>query len=110
LLEESPVVYENLKKTAASLKGMGLHIECVNALHYLKATETPFDIIFLDPPFSSAGLKNCLSIIHKGQCLVKGGLIYVESGEALSASQNLFSVIREKKAGQVFYGLLQSKT
>lgn len=107
LVEASPLVCSHLKKVLAFFPKEGLSLYSMSALTYLSKGPEPFDLIFLDPPFASAQLQECLVCIQKNSLLTEGGLIYVESNSPLSTYQSLFSVLKEQKAGQVYYGLLQ---
>lgn len=108
LLEEAPSIYANLKTLASGFKDEAIALVCTNAVHYLRLPNPPFDIIFLDPPFNSSYLQECLTILEEGKALVKGGLIYAESSKPLSTLQSSFTIFKEKRAGQVYYGLLKA--
>jgi len=69
-----------------------------------------FDVVFLDPPFGDPGLL-ARSLALAVPLVAADGLLYVESGEALDPSTEPslagWTVLREARAGAVFYHLLQ---
>ncbi len=77
-----------------------------DALSFLQRPQQPFDIVFVDPPFSSGLLEPVLTALAGGW-LKASALIYVES--ALTPELLIlpgFDTIRDKCAGAVRYRLL----
>jgi 16S rRNA (guanine966-N2)-methyltransferase len=113
-VEKDRTVIHALKRNAESL---GIHdIQCIetDSIAWLNKTNTskPFDVVFLDPPFSKPWLKPSLEALAAHQWLAPNAWIYIESAqpfESLSIPQ-VFEIYREKKAGQVHYGLLRYLT
>jgi 16S rRNA (guanine(966)-N(2))-methyltransferase RsmD len=69
-----------------------------------------FDVVFLDPPFSSHLLAPALTIA--AALCTFDGYVYVESGEPLSPAmldEAGLEMYRSDKAGEVLYHLLQRK-
>jgi 16S rRNA (guanine966-N2)-methyltransferase len=69
----------------------------------------PFDIIFLDPPYNQNVLPNCLQLLHNNHWVKNGSLIYYENNSAILADSlpQHWHVLKEDKAGQVYYYLAQ---
>ncbi len=68
-----------------------------------------FDIAFIDPPFRKSLAEKSIALIDKHQWLNDDALIYVET-ESEIAVLNVpasWSLLKEKKAGQVIYRLYQ---
>ena len=67
------------------------------------------DIIFLDPPYKSHLLATCWQLLQKYHHLQQNAFIYSEhnTDAILSSLPMNWAVHRQKKAGQVFYFLLQ---
>ncbi|GIU40156.1 ribosomal RNA small subunit methyltransferase D [Shewanella sairae] len=68
-----------------------------------------FDIAFIDPPFRKSLAEKSIALIDKHQWLNDDALIYVET-ESEIAMLNVpvsWSLLKEKKAGQVIYRLYQ---
>lgn len=100
-----------------SLRGHLLTLHCENgqlvntdALRYLQQQAvTPFDLVFLDPPFSQGLLLPACTALEENGWLAKDAWIYSES-ENPPSSLGLpgnWRLHREQKAGQVYYALWQ---
>ncbi len=105
LLEQSPQVFNNLLKAAASFNSPDLTIKKMDACKYLKETTEPFDIVFLDPPFAKDYLPLCLEILANSSLLKSNGLLYIESPCEVEIDQTIWQQIKLKRAGQIVYGL-----
>lgn len=71
-----------------------------------------FDIVFLDPPFYQNLLLPSLQQLLDRQCLKETSLIYFESEKELILLDGLinkFEILKQKRAGDVVYGLLKIK-
>jgi 16S rRNA (guanine966-N2)-methyltransferase len=109
LVEHSPAVARALRTTVAAL-GIERRARVVeaDALAWLSnEPASPFDIVFLDPPFSSALLAPAVQTLERDGWLAPGALVYLErsglTGDwALPATWRL---LRDKRAGEVAYAL-----
>ena len=63
------------------------------------------DVIFCDPPYNNAMLEKLLPILN--QHLSADGMLYVEA-EFEIKSDATWQVIKQNKAGNVYYHLLKS--
>jgi len=101
----------------ASLRGHLLTLRCDNgqvqqsdALAYLQAqAPAPFDLVFLDPPFSQDLLLPACALLEQNGWLAADAWVYTES-ENPPSSLGLpgnWRLHREQKAGQVHYALWQ---
>ena len=78
-----------------------------SSLTVLSQQGTPFDVVFIDPPFRKGLLNETIQLLEKNQWLADESWIYVES-EAESPLTDLpanWQLHREKIAGQVAYRL-----
>lgn len=78
-----------------------------SSLTILSQQGSPFDVVFIDPPFRKGLLTETIQLLEKNQWLADESWIYVES-EAESPLTNLpanWQLHREKIAGQVAYRL-----
>ncbi len=105
LIEKEPKAYANLKKIALLFNSPKLATINQDACTYMQQTKDPFDIIFLDPPFSQDHLPSCISILESTSILAPGGLLYLESAQEMALDPAIWEEVKLKKAGQVFYGL-----
>ncbi|WP_419419298.1 16S rRNA (guanine(966)-N(2))-methyltransferase RsmD [Legionella sp. D16C41] len=109
LVEATPSAFKNLQHIAKAFNTTTLTVIHADALIYLQNLQEPVDVIFLDPPFASNYLFECLQIIIKGQCLLPGGLIYIESDQEIKLDQMYWSQRKSSKAGQVYYALYEKR-
>jgi 16S rRNA (guanine966-N2)-methyltransferase len=101
----------------ASLRGHLQTLRCENgqllqadALAYLgNPTATPFDLVFLDPPFSQDLLLPACNLLENHGWLSAHAWIYTESENSPSSLglPGNWRLHREQKAGQVYYALWQ---
>jgi 16S rRNA (guanine966-N2)-methyltransferase len=98
----------NLRKHLDTLKcGQGQLLQS-DALRYLETQNpTPFDLVFLDPPFNKNLLQPTCELLENRGWLAKHAWVYTES-EAAPSSLGLpanWRLHREKQAGKVNYAL-----
>jgi 16S rRNA (guanine966-N2)-methyltransferase len=67
----------------------------------------PYDIVFLDPPFHTELLVQCLEILENSPLLSPEAWIYVEMPSRMKLSQSAFVPFKSKIAGQVGYYLFE---
>jgi len=108
-LEVSRPAFLNLQKQVESFNATSLKIHNVDALAYLLQTSEVYDLIFLDPPFASNFLPECLQLLAKNPCLATGGLIYTESPEQMDIDLSKWEALKSKQAGQVIYSLYKKR-
>lgn len=109
LLEISKPTYHYLQAIQKSIvkNGGALHVYCADAVTFLKNTQQPYDIIFLDPPFNSHFFATCIACLEEYPALKNQGLLYVESSIALILPENKWQQLKSKQTGQVIYSLYQ---
>ncbi|PHS73979.1 MAG: 16S rRNA (guanine(966)-N(2))-methyltransferase RsmD [Porticoccus sp.] len=109
LIEKHPQAAENLRDNCARLKADDARIIQADTLVWLtnNSPDKPFDIVFLDPPFSSDLLQPCCELLQKPGLLATGSLIYLETDryQPLPEISPTWELLREKTAGQVSYRL-----
>ncbi|VAW66613.1 16S rRNA (guanine(966)-N(2))-methyltransferase [hydrothermal vent metagenome] len=94
-----------------------LDAQCIELVHqdaiqWLKAPPAQrYNIVFVDPPFSSDYLGQVCELLECGQYLAENALIYLEMGSAgaLPELPASWAVAKEKKTGQVAYYLIKSR-
>ncbi|KLN96608.1 16S rRNA (guanine(966)-N(2))-methyltransferase [Moellerella wisconsensis] len=96
-----------LSENLAQLKIHNAQVINANTLTYLANSGTPFDVVFLDPPFHKGLLANTIQLLESNQWLADECWVYVESevGTALTDIPINWQLHREKIAGQVAYRL-----
>jgi 16S rRNA (guanine966-N2)-methyltransferase len=78
-----------------------------DAAGFLAGSPTPFDVIFLDPPFAAPVLADICRRIEAGGWLKAGGLAYLEAPAAAGVPELPpgWTLLRSKRAGEVGYHL-----
>jgi len=114
IVDSSDQVLRQIKFNLNTLQADAEKWSCVksDAIDWLSVQTRAWDIIFLDPPFSSDYLTTCLQIIGAKQLLKPNGIIYFESASPLTlsgfdeGSEHHWQLHRQKKSGAVHYGLI----
>jgi len=106
LVEQNRQSAAMLAQQAEVLEATGHRIVCDDAFNYLACSTEPFDIVFLDPPFTENLLqRTCETLLNKGH-LRPGARVYVESdGEIVITAP--YTMLKQARAGTVHYALLQ---
>ncbi|MDE9541016.1 16S rRNA (guanine(966)-N(2))-methyltransferase [Xenorhabdus bovienii] len=107
LLEYDRNVAKQLSANLALLKTENANVVQGNALQYLNQTGTPFDVVFLDPPFRKGMLVETINLLEANGWLAEESWIYVEAESESTATEAPanWQLHREKIAGQVAYRL-----
>lgn len=83
--------------------------ESIRWLKQVQHNEKPFDIIFLDPPFSSMLIKESIRLLENSTLVQPTTLIYAESPKPLLAENipSHWQLLKQKTASEVAYHLLR---
>ena len=107
-VDSNAAVTRSLRESAAVLATESLEIVTAPAADWLRCSvATPFDIVFLDPPFADGALDEVVALLHSGGWLQSGCLVYIERATTASPPSlpENWRVLRDKRAGAVRYGL-----
>jgi 16S rRNA (guanine966-N2)-methyltransferase len=107
-VDDSPAVARQLAANLDILQTARGTVACMDAMRFLAGRATPFDVVFLDPPYRRGLLGNALALLERGW-LAAGASLYLEheaelAPPALPAGWRLF---RSAAAGQVRYHLVR---
>lgn len=107
-IEKNKAVAHQLQTNLALLKS-DAKVQQNDALSFLSQATTPFDIIFLDPPYRQGLIDKSLHAINQQKLLHKHSLIYLEHEAEISLDWSHYGleVLKQSKAGQVNCFLLQ---
>ena len=109
-LDLNPAAINSLRSHLQTLGCDNGQLLNTDALRYLEQQPaTPYDLIFLDPPFSQNLLQPACALLEEKGWLAANAWIYTES-ENPPSSLGLpgnWRLHREQKAGQVYYALWQ---
>ncbi|CDL86047.1 16S rRNA (guanine(966)-N(2))-methyltransferase [Xenorhabdus cabanillasii] len=107
LIEYDRNVAKQLSNNLALLQAENGNVVQGNTLQYLNQSGTPFDVVFLDPPFRKGMLTETINLLETNGWLAEVSWVYVEA-ESESATTEVptnWHLHREKIAGQVAYRL-----
>uniref|UniRef100_UPI00333FDBF4 RsmD family RNA methyltransferase n=1 Tax=Castellaniella defragrans TaxID=75697 RepID=UPI00333FDBF4 len=106
LVECAPAALAGLRALQARLQAKRVAIHAGDAMAFLRAQPAPdYDLLLLDPPFRQGWIERLRPLLDRA--LRPGGLVYVESGEALQDIPPTLSLLRQARAGQVHVQLFQ---
>ena len=102
LVDSHPKVVRVLYNTIAELESDSLFVVQGTALNFLRAVTQPFDIVFLDPPFSDNGLQTLVAALTQ-KTIKKNGYIYIEQGKWANIPElpENWEILREKTFANV---------
>lgn len=110
MVDKGESVVRVLADNARTLGAGQVRVQQADAMRWLSGKGRPFDVIFLDPPFAAGLLAPSCDLLSRNGWLAPQARIYLEA-----ASENGFPplpqqwrLVRDKKAGQVRYGLALS--
>ena len=103
MIENSRVAYQSLIQNQSLLKAENCQILNQDALAFLGDNTQKFDVIFCDPPYNKAWLDKVLPILN--QHLSENGVVYAEAEFEINSTDG-WQVIKQNKAGNVYYHLL----
>ena len=100
-----------LKKNCESLAAVQVEVSRMDARAFLAGPVTPFDVVFLDPPFKQNLAPAYCRELEARAWLQPEACVYLEteSGFALEQLPNNWQILRAKRAGEVGYHLLQKR-
>lgn len=109
-LDLNPAAVTSLRGHLATLRCDNGQVLLGDALAYLQGQPaTPFDLVFLDPPFSQDLLLPACELLEQRGWLAADAWVYTESEQPPSSlgMPGNWRLHREQKAGQVHYALWQ---
>lgn len=107
-LDSNATAIASLRQNLTALNCTTGQVSQTDALRHLETAEaSPFDVVFLDPPFHQDLLPATCALLEERHWLAEHAWIYTESETAPSTLQlpGNWRLHREKKAGQVHYAL-----
>jgi 16S rRNA (guanine966-N2)-methyltransferase len=111
MLEKNPLAVKQLQENSKLLGAGNVEIRQVDTLCWLEAAvASPFDVVFLDPPFESEWQTPVIEALLLNNLLTAGGLVYVESASRLTAPiiPAGLKTVKAKQLGEVRMQLLST--
>jgi 16S rRNA (guanine966-N2)-methyltransferase len=105
-----------LQKNKTACQADNIQIKHTSALSYIASVRnniaTPFDVVFLDPPFRDDNLVDCVEILEQSGCLADDAIIYLECERKLDLDfiPSNWQEHRSKIRGQVKFSLYKRET
>ncbi len=112
-LDLNPAAVASLRGHLATLRCDNGQVLQSDALAYLQSQPaTPFDLVFLDPPFSQDLLLPACTLLEERGWLADDAWVYTESEQVPSSlgMPGNWRLHREQKAGQVHYALWERRS
>lgn len=102
------VLQENVGRCALP----GVVVKAMDAMAYLKGPATPFDIVFLDPPYGQNWIPRVVALLEQRGWLAPEAMIYVEmeaerTAELPQLVPPTWRLIRAKRSGGIGYNLCE---
>ena len=104
MVESDGEVVKALLESARLLEAEGVEVVRSDALKYLASARGKFDVVFLDPPFSSDLALRAMALLPG--IMNPGARVYVESAAALEPPPS-WRRLRDDRAGAVRYALYE---
>ncbi|WP_295453639.1 16S rRNA (guanine(966)-N(2))-methyltransferase RsmD [uncultured Thiodictyon sp.] len=108
LVECNALVARQLLANVRTLGAEGVTVIAADALTWLAGPVSPFNLVFLDPPFADGLLGPACALLAGRGWLAPGARVYLETGDhgGFPTLPDGWELIREQTAGQVRYGLV----
>jgi 16S rRNA (guanine966-N2)-methyltransferase len=103
MIEQNRALAAQLTASKAKLNAEMVQIRIGDAVNQISTQAGKFDCVFLDPPYDAKLLPRVLPLL--APLLSEEALVYVEDHAPLQFEG--WSLVRNDRAGQVHYGLLQ---
>jgi 16S rRNA (guanine966-N2)-methyltransferase len=104
MVERDTAAVQALRANRQVLGGTAVEVLRADALEFLKSHPDPFDVVFLDPPFSDTQWPQLLEAV--AGVLAADGIVYCERARMLGPLAE-WQVLRSGRAGQVSHQLLK---
>jgi 16S rRNA (guanine966-N2)-methyltransferase len=107
-VETDAIAVRELRARLTEWRAIGARVEQSDAIRFLAGAPQTFDIVFLDPPFSSDLLRESFRALEERHWLAAEALIYVETDArtGLPPLPGSWRVSKAKQAGAVGYHLI----
>ena len=107
LIEMDRGAADQLKKNLTTLGSSQGQVIQADAVSWLQGPATPFDLVFLDPPFRRELLPQVCELLEQRGWLAPDALIYLEREKEMSdlPLPASWKQLKDKHAGQVCYQL-----
>ena len=110
--EQNRAAVQGIRANCVALDTHKVVLIEANAMDRLQhdSAPAPYDIVFVDPPFASGFYEPCFQHLQERGWLAPAALVYVEAAQSLTSFTVPagWTLQREKRAGDVYYGLFRT--
>lgn len=110
--EQNRAAVQGIRANCVALDTHKVVLIEANAMDRLQhdSAPAPYDIVFVDPPFASGFYEPCFQHLQERGWLAPAALVYVEAAQSLTSFTVPagWTLQREKRAGDVYYGLFRA--
>lgn len=112
LVERDKQIVQLLRTELMTLKAEQVQLKHADAFKFLATPATPFDVVFLDPPFGHDWLRLCCLQLEQSGWLSPHAHIYLEAERTLTelVLPDNWQIIKQQQAGHVKCFLAQRGT
>ena len=110
MIEQDRACADQLRSQAQRLGADSAEVICGDARQWLNGNPRQFDVIFVDPPFTSDLATETCVLLANGRNLAPAGMLYVETATGWVPPGDFFQAQKQSRAGQVQFMLLATKT
>ena len=110
MIERNHRAWENLLLQAERLGSQSVDIRKGDAIALVPQLSSNYDLVFVDPPYAQGFLKQMvIELLLQNGLLNPGAKLYLEwpQGEQFELPLNEFTWLKQKKAGQVNYAMVE---
>ena len=110
IVDRAPVALRQIDANLETLKSMNGETICMDAMRYLERPATPFDVVFLDPPYRQGLIAAAMARLVEAGWLAAGASVYLEHEAGIAPPQlpEGWQQYRSAAAGRVRYHLARS--
>jgi len=109
-VEKSARVAEQLRASIATLVADNASVHIADGFSWLtESPSQPFDVVFLDPPFTAARYEELCRLLEQRHWLARNACVYLEQDrrQVVPPLPAGWRLVKEKTAGNVRYSLIR---
>lgn len=106
--ESISVLRRNLKAISLESRSNVLQWNIANNLDCLRTHQTPFNLVFLDPPYNKNLIISTLSNLHNSRSVERGACVVIEHSqqESVAFDERIFKQFDQRKYGKTLVSFL----
>lgn len=105
-VEKDPRCVAFIKRMAGELEFNDMHVIRGDAIGFLDKARVRFDLVFADPPYDFAGIKDIPDLVFDRELLESDGWLVLEHGSATSFNEHP-RLVEKRKYGRVHFSFFR---